>query len=347
VTDGPALNLQDITEDYVALTLDTQKHVGFQFSSKDLTLTIDQFSDRYVKPAVVALANQIDVSGTALYKKVWNAVGTVGTDPNTLLQVLQARQKLDENSTPVDSNRSVVINPAAETSLVDALKGLYQSSEKIAEQYEKGMIGIVGGFKWKMDQNVARHTTGPLGGTPQVDGSGTVTGATLSSKGWTAAAASRLKAGDVFTIDNVRAVNRQSKVSTGALMQFVVTADFSSDGSGNGGIAISPAIVTSGPTQNVDLAPVNNANINVMGAASTGTAANLAFHKDAFCLGMADLELPGGVDMAAAASDPDAGLALRLVRAYDITNDRFPCRIDALYGWVALYPELACRIMGA
>jgi hypothetical protein len=329
--------------------MNKRKHVGFQFSSQELTLNIDEFSKRYITPAVTALANQIDVDGLLLYKKVWNCVGAAGTLPATLAQLLSAGQKLDENGAPVDGMRSLVLNPASQASMVGALTTLYNPSEEISKQYKKGRMANAAGFEISMDQNVASHTVGALGGTPLVDGA-TQSGASILTKGWTSAASNRLKQGDVITFASVYAVNPQSKVSTGSLMQFVVTADFSSDGSGNGTIAISPAITLTGPYQNVDSLPADAAAIKTFDQVSSSggkvTPQNLAFHKDAFALVMADLEVPGGVDMASRATDPDAGLTIRLVRDYDVNNDVFPCRLDVLYGWEAIYPELACRFIG-
>lgn len=342
---GRTLSIEDHTENSVALTLDQQFGVDVQFTSADLALSLDDFSQRFLKPALAVVANKIDRDGMALYKDVFNATGTVGTTPSTLRAFLDAGAKMDYEATPRDGLRSVVIDPVCQASMVDALKGLFQSGEQIKSQYEKGNMGLAGGFKWSMDQNVVAHTTGPLGGTPLVNGA-SQSGATLATKGWTSAAASRLKKGDIFTIANVNAVNPQTRASTGQLRQFVVTADFSSDGSGNGSIAIYPSITTSGALQTVDAAPADSAAITVMGAASTLSPANLAYHRDAFTLGCADLPLPKGVDMAARVSDKQLGMSVRMVRAYDINNDLFPCRLDVLYGWKTIYPELACRIMG-
>lgn len=345
IRSGAGLSVQDVTETSTPLQLSSQKGVDFTFTSKDLTLTIDEYSDRYLKPAIAAIANQIDYDGMSQYKNIANVVGTPGTTPATFDVLAAAGQKLDEMAAPRDGQRYGCLNPAAQASIVTALKGLFQSSEQIKEQYEKGTMGMAAGFTWKMDQNVNVHTVGPLGGTPLVNGA-SQTGASLVTDGWTAAAAARLKQGDVFTIAGVFAVNPQNRQSTGALQQFVVTADTSSDGSGNATIPIYPAITTSGAYQNVSAGPADNAAITVVGAASTVTPANLCYHKDAFVLGMADLQLPQGVDMAARASDSDAGLSIRIVRAYDINNDLFPCRLDVLYGWKPVYPELAVRMMG-
>jgi hypothetical protein len=346
VSNGATLVNQDVTEESASLALSSQKHVAFKFSSSELTLSIDRFRERYLDNAVLALANQVDIDGLqTAYQNTFNSVGTPGTTPNTALLFLQAQQKLNEFGCPVGSKRYFHINPAAQTVMVDALKGLFQSGDKIAEQYEQGMMGIALGGKWKMSQNIYAHTTGPQGGTPLVNGA-SQTGASLITDGWTAAAASRLKKGDVFTIAGVNAVNPITKQLTGSLQQFVVTADLSSDGSGNATIAISPSIVTSGPTQTVSGSPADNAALTVVGAASTVTPQNMLCDENAFVLGTADLELPQGVHFAAVASDPDSGLSIRIVRAYDISADSFPCRLDILYGWAAVRPEWACRIQG-
>jgi hypothetical protein len=35
---------------------------------------------------------------------------------------------------------------------------------------------------------------------------------------------------------------------------------------------------------------------------------------------------------------------MRIVRQYDINNDNIPCRLDVLYGYKTIRPELACRL---
>lgn len=355
VRSGSGISIQDVTEESATLTLSSQKGVDFQFTSADLTLSIDRFSERYLKPAVVAVANQVDVDGLQLAaQSTYNHVGTPGTGMTTIDIPLAAQQKLNELACPQDDNRSFFINPAAQAVAVKAFSGLYQSAEKIAEQYERGAMGMALGGTWYMAQNVYAQTVGPLGGTPLVNGNAS-TGATLSTKGWTASAASRLKKGDVFTIANVYKVNPITKQNTGVLQQFVVTADFSSDGSGNGSVSVSPSITTSGPTQSVVclLSGTTYANPQdgwaltiANGSANTAYAQNILCHKNAFTLGTADMELPEGVHFAARATDEESGLSIRVVRAYDINNDQFPCRLDILYGLAALRPEWACRITG-
>src|SRR5215472_298026 len=344
---GQGLSIEDATETLVPLVLNTQRGVDIAFTSQDLALSIDDFSDRFIRPAIANVANNVDADGLKQYVNVFNMIGTPGTVPNALLTYLQAGQRLDEEATPRDDMRSLVISPAMQATIVDTLKGLFQESTEIARQYEEGTMGRSIGFKWSMDQNVQTNTIGVLGGAPTVNQAGQ-TGSSLVTNNWTASAAVRLLQGNVFTIGSgatgVYAVNPQSKQSTGALREFVATANASSDGSGNMTISIYPPITTTGPFQNVVAAPGAGALINVQGAASTATPQGLAFHKDAFALGVADLPLPGGVDMAARVADKQLGMSIRLVRAYDINTDRFPTRIDILYGWTTLYPELACRV---
>ena len=346
VSDGATLSNQDVTEESTTLQLDSQKHVAFRFTSKELTLNIDEFKKRYISPAVTALANKVDLDGLQVAaQNVYNAVGTPGTTPSALLTYLQAQEKLNLLACPKGDKRSFHVDPLASTKIVDAVKGLFQSSEQIKNQYEKGVMGTAAGGDWYMSQNIYAHTGGQLGGTPLVNGA-SQTGASLVTDGWTASAANRLKKGDVFTVAGVYSVNPITKQSTGQLQQFLVTADAASDGSGNATISISPSITTSGATQTVSGSPADNAALTILHSASSIYTNNILMHEDAFVLGMADLELPQGVDFAAVASDPESGVSLRIVRAYDISEDRFPCRIDVLYGWKAVRPEWACRIVG-
>lgn len=348
VTSGPTINIQNVVEESTSLTLSNQKHVDFQFDSADLALSVDAFKERYLDNGLIALANQVDSDGLTLAaQSVYNSVGTPGTTPATSLLYLQAQQKLNELACPSDNKRSMFINPAAQPVIVDALKGLFQSSEKIAEQYESGMMGMGLGSEWYMSQNIQNSTIGVATGTPLVNGANQ-TGATLACDGWTNSTNGILNLGDIITLAGVYKVNPITKQSTGVLQQFVVTATANS-GASTGPIAalgISPSIITSGPTQTVSASPADNAVITVFGTGGTLTANNILCHKNAFTLGTADLEMPKGVDFAAVASDPESGLSIRIVRAYDISNDMFPCRLDVLYGWAALRPEWACRVVG-
>lgn len=347
VRSGQALQLQDATETQVPVTLDQQIGVDMQFSSTDLALSIDDFSQRFISPAIAAVANRIDQLGLQQYVNLNNAVGTPGTTPNTLLTYLLAKVALDNSAAPNDGQRSLTISPLMEATIVDALKGLFQQASAIASQYEKGEMGRASGFVWQMDQNVATHTVGPLGGVPTVNGAGQI-GASLVTQAWTAAAANRLKRGDVFTIAGVFSVNPQSRQSTGQLAQFVVTQDTDSDGAGAATIPIYPAIVPADGANpqfaTVTTSPASGAALTVLGAANTVSPQGIAMHRDCFTLVTADLPLPGGVDKAARISDKQLGISIRLIRAYDINTDNWPCRLDVLLGWATLRPELGCRV---
>jgi P22 coat protein - gene protein 5 len=355
VSTGQALDLQDVKETSVPVKLDTQNHVDFQFSSQDLALTIDNFRSRYLMPAVAALANKIDWNGLQLYKQVWNHVGTPGTVPNSLLTYLQATAKLNHNACPKDGMRHCVVGPTMEVTLTNALLAYFNPVRAIADQFRTGEMGEAAGLKFQMDQNLATHTIGNAVGTPVTNGT-TADGATsIVTDGWTnSSSTTNLKKGDVVSITDVYAVNPQSRESTGQLMQFVVTQDISDTG-GAITIPISPTIHLAGPEQNCYCATVpipsekailvmDTAQAGLAGIAGDATPQGLAFHRDAFTLACADLPLPGGTDMAARASDKQLGLSIRIVRQYDISTDQWPCRLDILYGWAALRPELACRI---
>ena len=344
---GTAISIEDATETQVAVTLDTQFGVDITFTSEDLALKISDFSKRFITPAVATIANKIDASGLALYTSVYNSVGVPGTPgPTTLLDYLNAGVALDNDACPMDGQRSVCITPSQQAQIVNALKGLFQQSSAIASQYRRGQMGEAVGFQWYMDQNCNTHTTGTFttGSTPLVKGAAQ-TGASLITDGW-ANSTAVIKKGDVFTIADVNHVNPQSLTSVATAQQFVATADGTSDGSGNLTISISPSITTGTGFQTVDASPADNAAITMVGAEAKQSPQGLAFHKDAFTLAMADLPLPQGTDMAARVSDDQLGMSIRLIRDYDITTDKFPCRLDVLFGWAALRPELACRLQG-
>jgi len=339
IRSGPTLSAQDHTETQETLTLDSQKGVDISFTSKELTLDIDDFSDRVLAPAMATIANQVDYDGLQLYKDVYNSSGTPGTTPATAASLLNTGKVLDRFSTPRDGNRCCGVDPEANAALVDGLKGLFQSSTKIDEQYKKGSMGMntLGFSEIYMDQNIASHTTGAGAADAYQVAGANQTGATLAVDTGTSA----LAVGDVFTIAGLNAVNKQSRADTGQLQQFVVTAAFAG---GTGSVSISPSIVTSGAFQTVVASPADNAVLSILGGASTNYPQNMGYHKDAFVLGTADLVMPDGVDFAS--RQVHENISMRIIRDYDINNDAFPCRIDVLYGWKTVYPELACRLWG-
>lgn len=356
VRSGATASFQDINETSVGLTVQPEFGIDWAFQDFDLTLSVDEFSKRYLMPFGKRLATELDTRiATAMYRKVGNFVGTPGTSPATQLVALQAQARLDDNACLRDDERYLALNPASNASLVDGLKATFQSASLIDKQYRSGLMGDALGAHMYMSQNVPTHTVGPLGGTPITNGAnqGLINaGATdnpyaattsLITDGWTASAAARLKAGDVITITGVNACNPETGADLGYLRQFVVTADVSSDGAGNATVIISPAIIAGGAYKNVTARPADNIGIQIVtGTANTTYAQNLLWHKDAFTLATIDMDIPGGMDMADRATYD--GVSLRFVRGYDITNNKRLCRFDMLAAYDVLRPEWACRI---
>lgn len=342
-TTGPALAVENVTETVVPVTLDTQFHVDFTFSSQELTLNVDEFAERYLAPAAATIANKIDLAGLSLYTTVANQIGTAGTTPSDIVTLLNAGARMDQEACPRDGNRTVVWDPAANASMIKGAAGLFNAPKKISDQYESGIFVPALGFDIGMDQNInvataGTRTNGTVSGAGQTGSSLLVTGL---------GAAGTVAAGDTFTIAGVFAVNPQSRQSTRVLRQFTVLTAATADGSGNATLSIFPAINTAASNQQyqtVTAGPANAAVVTWDVAASTQYTVNMAYHKNAFTLATADLQMPEGVDFAGRRNHK--GISMRIVRQYAIGTDTFPCRIDVLFGWRAIYAELACRIAG-
>ena len=345
VTDGAALQVQDDNEQYTTLSVASQKHIGVNFTSAELTMQLDDFAERVLKPRISQLASSIDADVANSYKGIGNSVGTPGTTPATSLVLLQAQQKLNENAA-VMSPRYATVNPAANAGLVEGMKGLFNPTDTISKQFKNGMMGtgVLGFDEVNMSQSIKQFTTG----------SRTATGGTLSaavtSEGATTIAitgagnAGTINIGDVFTVADCYAVNPQTRESTGSLFQFVATAAVTLNGSGAGNVTVAPVYSANNALATVDVLPQSGKAVVFVGTASTQYPQNLIYHKDAITFATADLLLPQGVDMASRAVHN--GISLRVVRQYDINNDRMPCRIDVLYGYSTIRPQMACRLWG-
>ena len=352
---GPALSVEDFNETSVPVTLTTQFQVATQFTTQDLALSLDMFSDRVLKPAVATIANRIDRDGLLMAKNnTANIVGTAGTAPTGLITYLTAAAYLDSEGAPRDGRRSCIVEPFTSATIVDSLKGLFVPQEAIGEQYRKGLMGRdSGGMNWKMDQNVQAQTFGSYSSATLSCNVTTATG--FLTSGWAqtstitigaTSAAATLNQGDTFTIAGVYAVNPQNRQAygSGKLRSFVVTAPVSISSGGTASVTVSPAVITAGQFQNVSVTSTGSQTVTPFNNTGTTSSQNIIMHRNAFCLAVADLELPEGVHFAGRASDKEIGLSLRVVRQYTINNDSIPTRLDVLYGWAPLYPELACRV---
>lgn len=339
VRTGRTLAAQDVNEQSVSLTMATQKGVDVNFTSAELTLSLDDFAERILEPAMAVLAANIEADAFNMALDVYNTVNNVG-NAATLRTLLTGRKLLTDSLTPT-SNRALILNTQDNLDLVDGLKGLFQDSSTIADQYREGLVGLTAGFG-KIYENTllpSQQTGTALSATTYtVNGAVTANG---SSSVVVASGSTTFKKGDVITFAGTNRVHPETKADTGVLQQFVVTADYAG---GAGTLSISPAIYTSTGRQNVVSTGIaNGAAITKVGGASAVYKPSLAFHRDAFAFVTADLEMPEGVDFSA--REVYDGLSMRVVRQYDITNDAFPCRIDVLYGYKAIRAQLAARLL--
>jgi hypothetical protein len=343
VTDGAALQVQDDNEQFTTLSVSNQKHIGVNFTSAELTMQLDDFADRVLKPRISQLASSIDADVANAYQTIGNSVGTPGTTPSTSLVLLQAQQKLNENAA-VMSPRYATVNPAANAGLVEGMKGLFNPTDTISKQFKNGMMGtgVLGFEEVNMSQSIKQFTTGS-----RTNGT---TAAAVTSEGATTisltglGASGTVRIGDVFTVADCFAVNPQTRESTGSLFQFVALADVTASGAGAATVTVAAIYSAGHALATVNVLPANSKTVTFLGSASTQYAQNLVYHKDAITFATADLLLPQGVDMAARAVHN--GISLRIVRQYDINNDRMPCRIDVLYGYSTIRPQMACRVWG-
>lgn len=339
---GKTLNVSDAAEPSAVITINLQDHVDFFFDSDELTLTIEEFADRYLKPAMSQLANDVEAEIALLYKEIWNSVGTAGTTPSSYATSVElVRTRMDLMGVPQEG-RCLVVEPNAWNKMATGMVALNYTNPVSLDALQKGYIPPIGGFEVYESQNIANHLNGTYTGTPLTEGAGAEGDLVTDSDGWTSTS---LNKGDILTIGSVNAVNPQKRTTAGFLQDFVVGADIT-DTAGDIDFTHTPIINAGGSAvyQTVDALPADGATITPKGASATSFPQNLAFHRDAMALAMADLVLPQGVDFAARSRYK--GIAVRIVRAYDVNNDSFPCRLDVLYGVRAIYPELAVRLWG-
>lgn len=348
-TVGPALQAQETQQQKVDLIVSTQRHVDLAFQSTDLALSLDRFSELIIKPCISQLASDIDLDvANGIAKLIGNSVGTPGTTPATAAVILAAGQKMNELATP-QSDRYIVTNPAAQAALVGGMQTLFNPAALVSDQFRTGLMGknVLGFSEVSMSQNIPQFLTGTrTNGTVATTATNGATTLALAGLG----AAGTVKAGDVFTVANVYAVNPQTRQTTGALMQFVVLADATADGAGAATVTVAAIYVAGQGTLNEQaLATVNRFPtaadvVTWVGGANTSYPQNLALHKNALAFVTADLPLAKNMEMATRVTHK--GISMRLHRGYDINLDRFVSRIDVLYGFQLVRPETAVRIWG-
>jgi hypothetical protein len=345
IREGAVMDTQDVTEETQQLVLATQRGVDINFSSVELTLSMDDFKARILTPAMTRLAAEVEkLTIENCYPYVYNFENTTfGTKP-LLADVLACRAVLQQGLAP-DNDRYALVDALAANAIITDGKSLFHAADSIEKQYKKGILGEISGLQFNESEMAPRHTNGSRSDSTPVTNIALVANGdtTLVTTG---AGSVTIKKGDVFTIDGVYAVNPETKVAYPHLQQFAVTADITCDSTDT--LAITPTIYKSGAKQNVSHAAWSGSEALVFVAAGgSGTAStiytnSLVYQKDAFTFVSADLEMPKGVDFAYRAVND--GISLRIVRNYDIVNDKFPCRIDVLFGSKAIRPAWAVRM---
>ena len=353
VRTGATLSTTDVIEGKTTLTIDQQIGTDFQFSSTDLTLKIEDLSERIIKPRMSNVINYMasDVL-TTMYKGVYNWVGTAGEVVNSFADFSLAPKRLDMMSVPA-ADRCAILSPDDHWGLLGTATGLYMNGPA-SSAYREGDLGRLGGVDTYMSQVAPTHTTGTRDNTtPLVNGASQNVTYDTAKNTWTQSlicegfdAGATVKAGDVFTIANVYMVNQKTKATTAVLQQFVVTADATADGSGNATLTISPPMISASgqPHRTVSAAAADNAALTFIGAASTNYVQNLAFHKNTMALACVPMEMPAGAYNGSRQSYK--GFSLRVIPIYDGTNDISKWRLDLLYGRKVIDPRLATRLSG-
>jgi hypothetical protein len=353
VRSGATMDLQDVIEGRTTLVIDQQKGVDFKFTSSDLTLKIEDLSERVIRPAMVSIINNManDCMGV-MYKGTYNWAGTAGNTINSFTDFAKGPERLDEMAVPTDM-RCAVLSPADHWGVVGSQTALL-NNQLVGSAYRDGALGNIGGVETYMSQVVNTHTNGTADNTtPLVDGANQNVTYDTAKNSWTQTlitdghdSSATITEGSVFTIADVYMVNPKTKASTGILQQFVVTADVTAHATttSDTNLTISPPIITSGPHQTVDAAPADDAAITFVGSASTGYKQNLMFHRNAFALAVVPMEMPQGAVNGARRTRN--GMSVRVVPVYDGVNDVSKWRLDLLYGRALIDPRLITRVSG-
>lgn len=330
VRNGINLALQDTVETQTTLQVANVKGVDMSFTSQELTLSLDDFSKRIIEPAMAVLAANIEADVLSMTQSVSQLVGDQANNI-TLKGVLQGRKKLEDSLTP-SGNRTALLNTSDNVNLVSSISGLFNDTTTIAKQYREGYMGRTAGFDFMENTLMPTQARSSATGFTATAGSGDGSSITVTGTGV-------IDVGTVFTVAGVNRVHPETKQDTGELMQFTVV---SATGAPNTTlITISPAYVTTGAFKNVTTAPSTGA-LTLFGTVSTPYQQSLLYHKDAFTFATADLVMPQGVDFAA--REVMDGISMSIVRQFQINDRSFPTRIDVLYGYKAIRPELACRL---
>lgn len=335
VRTGAVMAVQDVTQQTIPLTLATQKGVDLSATSVDFTMNISQedWKRDTIEPAMAVLAANVEADALSMLKDVYNQVNNIGAAA-TMNKLLNGRKLMNDNLAPIDRSRTALLCTQDNVDLVDALKGLFQDSDSISEQYKEGMMGRTAGYDFFENTLINKFASGSDANGYQVNGANQ-TGAAIAVN----VGAGTFKKGDIVTFAGSNRVHPETKADTGILQSCVVTADYAG---GAGNLQIAPALVVAGATQNVTASPNNGGAVTKQGGASATYGQSILFHKDAFAFVTADLYLPKNQPVAV--REVHEGISMRLWQGADITNDKHPLRIDILYGFKTIRAQLAARL---
>ncbi len=347
VNDGPDLIVQPSTEQSTTIAFAKHKHVGMNFTLRDMTLSVDDFTERKIIPAMSVLASTMEADALTMVLDVYNMVGTPGVTPASIAVFGQARAKLNQYLAPLDKRRTALIDSLTSAAMAEALKLLFHDEAEIKRQYKEGIMGHTQGFTFAENDLLPVLTTGTRLSTDTcVLSANAVEGDTsIAVSGLTGAAT--IKKGEIITIAGCFAVHPETKQAYSHLQQFVVTADATMAG-GAGTILISPALLAATAYQNIDGLPVatNVVNFSVAGGgsglASTAYGQAVTYHKQAFAFVTADFAIPKGA--AVAVRKVMDGISMLMTQDFDIKGFAEYTRIDVLYGYKTIRPDLATRV---
>lgn len=315
------------------VTIIDQTGFDLTYNSSELALDIEEFERRYLSQQIDDLVVNIEAQVQDMaYASTFNQTGNAAT-ALVDLQYANVAKKLIEDQGGHKGTKRMLLNSAGEATLIPALAGLFNAQRQIEVQYEEGEMGRAAGFDWNSSTVSPLHVNGA--GTGYLVAGASQSGSSLAVDTGTGA----LTKGTVFTIAGLNAVHPQTKVDLGYLMRFVVTEDYAG---GAGNVSIYPAIITDGSEKNVTGAPADNAALTIDGAASTAYGINLAYTRDAFTF--ATVDLPEYPDRPCSRRVYES-VSMRVATGSDMTNDSIGMRFDILWGFGALRPEWACRIM--
>ena len=355
VRSGATLTAQEDYHRSTPLTVSSQVGVDLSFTTKELTMDIDDFSERVIDPAMAQLAAHIENACLQEAYKLVNNYTNAGTQSLTYKNFAQGGANMTMELAPT-SKRAAIMNPMTAVDFNDAVKGLFHSSTQITKQYTEGLMGRTSGFDVYENTLAPSHTTGTFAGTTLTDGSNQ--GISATSNVWSsqtiiqidgATSNTTLKAGDILTFATCFSVHPESKVSTGKLQRFVVQSDATLTTTATGAaVTVKPALIygSGNAYQNCTITGGDTDGLTAALVGAVGTQYNndLQFHESAFVFATADL-----VDVsqfgAWGARESMDGISMRIAKQYAIGSDTVPCRLDVLYGFAGLYPELANRII--